>query len=287
MKWKVSQISNRVHLLDIDLDRTSGSSHWIFACADVHIDSTLCQQNMLRRHLDLAVERNAPVIIVGDLFDSMSSANDKRQPRKIRPELDKADYLDALVDYAVEFFEPYKDNIALVTAGNHETAMIKHHNTNLTSRFATRIGCEHGGYRGWLRVRFRDNRNSDRRRAYTIEKRIHYDHGSMGGAVTKGVIGTQRRAVYLPDADVVLTGHIHESWQMEVRRERLSRVGAVYFDTQHHIQLPTYKEEGLDMYGWAQQKGMPPKPLGGCFLNFKFGRDRTRDSLDLVTERAT
>lgn len=284
MKWKISQVSNRVHLLDVEWNRIVGADHWIFACADVHIDSTHCQQKMLRKHLDMAVERNAPVIIVGDLFDSMSSANDKRQPRNIRPELDKADYLDALVDYAVDFFEPYKNNIALVTAGNHETAMIKHHNTNLTARFASRIGCEHGGYRGWLRVRFRPEKKST---TAALEKRIHYDHGSMGGAVTKGVIGTQRRAVYLPDADLVLTGHIHESWQMEVRRERIGRTGIVYFDTQHHIQLPTYKEEGLDMYGWAQQKGMPPKPLGGCFINFKCVREGSRSLLDVVTERAT
>ena len=40
--------------------------------------------------------------------------------------------------------------------------------------------------------------------------------------VTKGVIDTNRRSVMLANADIVATGHIHESWEMPLMRKHLS-----------------------------------------------------------------
>jgi len=83
--------------------------------------------------------------------------------------------------------------------------------------------------------------------------------------VTKGVIQTNRRAVYLPDADVVLSGHIHQHWQMPITRERLNDLGNVFLDTQTHVSLPSYKRVSR-RDGWEVEKGFAPGPLGAVWL---------------------
>ena len=55
---------------------------------------------------------------------------------------------------------------------------------------------------------------------------VAYSHGSGGTApVTRGVIKTNRRSVVFPDADIFLSGHIHERWAMEIPRIRLTEQG--------------------------------------------------------------
>ncbi len=55
-----------------------------------------------------------------------------------------------------------------------------------------------------------------------------YHHGyGGGGPVTKDVIQTNRRAVYLPDANIVISGHTHDRWIVPVTRNRISHIGIV------------------------------------------------------------
>ena len=96
---------------------------------------------------------------------------------------------------------------------------------------------------------------------------LHYSHGAGGGGpVTKGVIKTARKAVYLPDPHIVISGHIHESWKVDLMRLRLGKTGT-YHDKQTHLCIPTYKEEFKDGYdGWHVERGAPPKPIGAYWL---------------------
>jgi hypothetical protein len=95
---------------------------------------------MLKRHLDLALKRNAPVIDVGDFFCAMQGKYDKRSNKNdIRPEHQKGDYLDALVKTAANYLEPYAPILTMRGWGNHETAMLKNHETDLTERLVERL----------------------------------------------------------------------------------------------------------------------------------------------------
>lgn len=75
---------------------------------------------------------------------------------------------------------------------------------------------------------------------------------------------------YLPDADIVMSGHRHGAFMREFGCIRLNRYGTTRQDIQTHINTPSYKNEYRDgISGWAAAtKGMPPKPLGdgGCGL---------------------
>jgi len=55
-----------------------GKERWMLFISDVHLDSVHCDRDKLKQHLDLALKRNAPVFIFGDLLDLMQGKYDPR-----------------------------------------------------------------------------------------------------------------------------------------------------------------------------------------------------------------
>lgn len=103
--------------------------------------------------------------------------------------------------------------------------------------------------------------------------RIYYHHGyGGGGPVTRGVIQTARMGLYLPDADLVVSGHTHDHWTMPIARARVTDHGRVREDRQMHVRLAGYKGEFIDGEGWAIERGMPPKPRGAAWLSVFINR---------------
>ena len=81
-----------------------------------------------------------------------------------------------------------------------------------------------------------------------------------------------------PDADAVITGHVHEEWRVTYCRNRVTNKGRVYHDDQIHVCSPTYKQEYDDPNStWHSQGGRPLKPLGGTYLTFTV--DKSFDGL--------
>lgn len=145
------------------------------------------------------------------------------------------------------------------------TAIRKHLETDLLERLCRGLNVTHMGYSGFTRFLFQGTAGRRTRRILYW----HHGHGG-GGPVTKGVIQTNRRAVYLPDAHIVVSGHVHEEWQLTIPRVRLSHSGDTYLDEQVHVQLPTLKDEFAMAGGWHVERGAPPKPLGGAWLTFRY-----------------
>jgi len=244
----------------------AGWSQRYLLIADVHFDNPLCDRRLLTRHLDEAKRDGAGVMCFGDWFDVMGGRSDPRRSKTGTANQHNVDsYLDAVVDESAEFLSPYQGQLLMMADGNHETAIRKNVEVDLLEHLTRALQVQHMGYCGWVRVLFERKGT----RGHRTQRRIWYHHGAGGGGeVTKGVIGTARRAVYLPDADVVVTGHIHEAWQLELMRYRLSDGGVERKDSQLHIQLPTYKDESMVGGGYHIEKGRPPKPLGGWWLEF-------------------
>lgn len=266
---QVIEKSRNVHFIKHQLKSTQEEdSFWVLLSFDRHHDNPKSDNVMEKRHLELARKRNAVIIDGGDLFCAMQGKYDPRSNKSdLKPEHKKGDYLDALVKTAADFYGPYADLFAVMAPGNHETAISKRHETNLTERLVTMLNDRHktnikvGGFSGWIKFQLLVW-------SECLTTNLWYHHGYGGDApVTKGVIQTNRQSVYLPDAHIVATGHTHNEWQFPIPRIRLTDKGNVYHDEQLHLKVPSYKEEYVDGYsGWHIERGGPPKPTGAVWL---------------------
>ena len=263
----IDRVAPTVHRWHVPAERTPNWEHWTLLLSDLHYDNPLCRRDLLRWYLDQARARRAGVCVIGDFHCGMEGKYDPRHAKgNVRPEYMRDDYLWALVEYGAALIAEYPDLAWLLTDGNHETSILKRLEYDLTAMTAKEAMARRGpgapavstgGYAGWIIWQIAEPGG------YRQERVTHYDHGSgMGGPVTKGVIGTNRRAVYTPDAHEVWTGHIHEAWYLEVTRERASMTGTT-LDVQQHVCLGTLKEERLAGRGFHVERGRPPKPLGG------------------------
>lgn len=267
-KWTFSRANKDVHVLNIELPSVK-DEQWILLQSDVHWDNPHCDRKLYEKHLKLAVQRDAPVFSVGDWFCAMQGKWDKRANKdSIRPEHNKGDYLDALVSTAATYLTPYKSVLCLQAQGNHETAILKRHETNLNERLVERLKVsagktpvQLGGYAGFVRIAITKQGKAQQSLVY------HYFHGSGGGGpVTRGVISTNRMAVYLADADIVHSGHTHDSWQVPIARVKLDHFNNVVHRRQTHLRTPGYKEEFDLKGGWHIETGKPPKVIGGAWM---------------------
>lgn len=253
----------------VTLDILNAETQWVFITSDLHIDSIYCNREFLFADLDEAVRRNAMILLVGDVFDAMQGRFDpRRSMAELRPEYRREDYLDYVTKDVGKLLAPYAKNIAVLSDGNHELSILKNASTNLADRLVERLNnthggnIRHGGYGGWVRFMW------ERGGVPKGSTKIKYFHGSGGEApVTRGAIQTNRQSVYLPDPNIIINGHSHHAYWIPVTRERISGKGEVYFDTQHHIRTPGYKQSyGDGTTGWDVTSGKVPKPLGGCWL---------------------
>ena len=65
-----------------------------------------------------------------------------------------------------------------------------------------------GNYSGYIKFVIQESKKSDRRKAFTMV----YDHGHWGGIISKGAQGVPRYAATFPQADLIHSGHTHDSW---------------------------------------------------------------------------
>lgn len=279
VSWKSSALSRNVIEILIPLTRAAEWEQWVLLSADRHWDNPKSSRELQTAHLDEAKERKAIVIDIGDLFCLMQGKYDKRASKSgVRPEHQRDDYIDAVIQDAARFFAPYGRNMVLCAVGNHESAITKRLEVNPTDRFVGLLNMLsggatiNGGFSGWVRFGFTCIVNSKPSTFRSVA--LHYDHGYAGGGqVTQDAIQHQRRSVYLPDADIVVSGHTHDSWVKEISRVRLTPTGNLVSDIQTHIKLPTYKDEYEDGFaGWHVETGKPPKPLGAYWIRFYWHR---------------
>tara|TARA_S200002703_G_scaffold136487_1_gene125843 strand:+ start:1848 stop:2711 length:864 start_codon:yes stop_codon:yes gene_type:complete len=269
VKFEIQSLSKDSHEVSFQVPRKSWEQ-WFLLSSDRHHDNAHTNWDLEKKHLDEAVARKAGILDFGDLFCAMQGKWDKRaDTAQCRPEHKEGRYLDSLVETAAEFYEEYAQNWLFLSSGNHETSILKRHETDLTERLAEQMGRSKNGnpivgaYCGYIRFRAgREDQNSTQGSLV-----LYYHHGyGGGGPVTRGVIQTNRMSVYLPDPDIVVSGHTHDSWVVPVARSRLARSGKTYIDRQTHIRIPGYKDEFTGGDGWHNHRGGPPKPNGAYWL---------------------
>lgn len=253
--------------LEIRFDRRDHPSPKFMFISDVHYDNPKCDRALFHSHLDIALNGNYPVICFGDFFCLMQGKYDPRRSKKdVRPEHNYQDYLDRVFSDTAEKLLPYKDVLKVFSDGNHETAILKNCEVDPLNNFTSIMKYKYDtdifrmGYHGF--IKFVSHTDSTNIRSSLV----YFHHGKYGGVVTKGVLGVGRHGLVVPDADVIVTGHTHDRWYVEQSRYKLKANGEVVVKPQHHLKCGTYKEEFLEPGGFAIEKVVAPKSMGGWLM---------------------
>jgi len=242
----------------------------VLLISDIHFDNPKCDRQLLKRHLDQALEQGADILFNGDTFCLMQGAYDPRKSKSdILPQHNVNNYLDAVIGEAIEWFSPYAHLIRVIGYGNHETSILKRAETDVIERFVSGLNIKNetqiqaGGYGGWVVYNFRD----DNRHKATYK--IKYFHGAGGAApVTLGTIQSNRMQVFVAGADLIWQGHVHNDYELTYTQEYLTWHNKVRLKDVCHVRTATYKEEyNQGRGGWHVERGAAPKPLGGRWLS--------------------
>lgn len=270
------EIAQKDGVTTIRLEFEAGQRQKFYLFSDVHFDSVFCDRRLLQGHLQQAAEDDAYILDAGDFFDAMQGRFDPRRSMdELREEYRRNDYYDFVVKDAANFWKPYAKNLLLMAVGNHELAVLKNANTHLTDRLTAELRSNGsrvvtGGFKGWVRILWKYKNGAE---AGSFLIRYSHSGGGHSAPVTRGVIETNRQAVYLPDANVVWNGHSHHGWIVPIARERLSNKGIVTTDMTWFVRTPGYKAEYEQSdSGYLAQRATGPTPRGAVVITLEFSK---------------
>lgn len=267
--------SEGVTTVYLDFESAGSGQQVLYLFSDVHFDSIFSARDVYLRHLEMAKNEGALILDGGDLFDAMQGRFDPRRSMdELDPKYRREDYYDFVVRDVASALEPFADNIIAMATGNHELAVRKNAGTDLTERLVWELRRSGSpvvrmGFKGWIRIV--PLRPNGRPLAPSVYLRFAHSGGGNSAPVTRGVIDTNRQAVYLPDANIVWNGHNHDGWIVPIARERISSKGVPYRDVAWFVRTPGYKADYIaDDMGFAAQKGGGPKPIGCARVTLRF-----------------
>jgi len=268
--WSIGTNNRKVPTLHTNLQHVNQRVHMLFL-GDLHFDNMHADRKTLKRLLDAALERDAVIVLLGDALDLMQGRDDRRSSKSaLRPEHKDDAYLSSVVEEWVDWYRPYAANTWITLTGNHESAMMKHHEIDPTRYWVQMLNAggatiDYPGYSTYARVM---NKASTRRQSLRFF--VHHGYGG-GGPVTKGTIQASRRSTLYPDAHFLVSGHIHESWGVTHAQYRLDHDGKPYEMMQEHYSVGSIKNEfDHGKGGWWVEKGMGPRPKSGWWCEIRY-----------------
>jgi hypothetical protein len=269
MSWNIKQTDE--FTFDIRGDYSEDEDMWVLLISDPHWDNPKCDRKLLKRHMDEARDIGAAIMFNGDVFCAMQGRGDPRRSNDaIRREHMGDDYLNRLVNTASEWFEPYKDNIALMGMGNHEDSVLKNYGYNLIDELCSNLGVMSTGYEAFTRFK---------RNGKGLPLWLYQNHGFGGGGATKGISAFQKIILKNP-ADIYWMGHIHEQYAGNEMVRKVSNKGKVSLKKQSYVRTSTYKQN--DPY-LIRKAGSGIRPLGSYWL--KITEDKsTREAKYIMME---
>ena len=271
--------------ISIDVQAKSKEKLTIMLTSDWHYDSASCAIDLLTRHLKVAEEMQAVVLVAGDVLDVMQGREDPRRSIEDLKNLYRMDsYFDAVVADTAKFLSGFDVPAFVLCDGNHEMAVLKHNGVDLLSNVCYQLRYQyhktavHGGYYGYMPIYFHYNKGSA-----TKGKLLYWYHGTSSHAVvTKGMIQVNRQGVWLPDPDYVLNGHTHDAYtrpepieHFSMKTRRSSRGSKLFFRSPGYMMSSTDTKK---TQGYSARK-RAPKNLGCYFLTLEYSHSRN-DSIE-------
>jgi hypothetical protein len=279
----------------IEKDYTTQKQFTIGLLSDIHLDAKHHDRQRFESDMDYLLDKQASVLINGDLVDAIMPTDRKRYSRA-GDGLTEDAQLNELCQFAVDRLAKYADIIDYISYGNHEVTCVKYNNFDILQlivyllnqlRTKEKPPIQRGGYCGFVEYVFR------RKDAATRRFTIYRDHGKGGNSpVTKGMIPLARLyASYA--ADLYWLGHSHQSlidsasqWTIGV-----SGNGQVYHKPKIGIVTPgyhlcfeskNYKADTLYRNNFAEERFFAPTGIGYGLLELDLSQNIIKPKVSIV-----
>jgi predicted phosphodiesterase len=204
-----------MRLIDVEIPVESRTdTFYLYAIGDAHVGALNCAETELRRHVRRIQDKpNAYWIAGGDLCDAVILKDSRRFDPHVLPDWmleggaekvrkNLKDMLDAQEQRALQIFEPIKDKCIGAIEGNHEFAIMKHHNRDHMANMCKGLEVSDLTDCAFIRLVFR-------RGEATRTVRVFAHHGHGGGRTPGAEPNKLARMANDKDVDIVLTGHTH------------------------------------------------------------------------------
>lgn len=225
--------------------------------SDLHVGSSLLDEERLTLEIDRAAANNDRVLINGDLCDLILTRDAKRfSPNALHPSIaGRDDLVNAAVEMTVKLLAPIASQIDMIGSGNHEWTVGKNHNVDVVALIINGLkpyGCtleRGGGALGMVRYEFVEPSYKGRKKKVVSSHTLLYWHGNGGSSSLTGVLGEfGNKGTFVEGVDSVWYGHKHvravsqmeriywdkKTDRLERRRQWLLRTGG-YLDAYHAV----------------------------------------------------
>lgn len=264
--------------------RKEGEEFPFFFASDLHQDEIGFNEQQFATDFDRAKRDKARIFLNGDIFGAILPQDIKRYSRGNDPN-DTDGIINVIVEQAENRLAPYVDNIDMIGIGNHETAVLKYHATDITRMLIAFLNrrrnpklppIRHGGYTGFIRMVF-DRTGGANAHALVI----FYNHGQGSSAeVTDGIIDAKRRLY--TRSDIIWLGHKHRRWVHEIEPEiGINNFGKIYVKKRYAVMTGSYLQSSAETdatkngyrQNFAEERMRTPQGTGGIRWTAIVGRE--------------
>lgn len=191
-------------------DYTTVKRFYHLFISDLHIGGDSFDKKLFTEQMDEALELEASIYIIGDVMELIFPTDRKRHTAG-SDKYHSDNELNLYIEEAYNLLLPYVNNIVFIGSGNHETSVQKYNNfdpiqtlvswLNKDRDIKKRGYIEHGGYTGFMRLRYIQGTN---KKLFDI----WYHHGMSGAKRSRGILDFD---IYYGqhDADAYIVGHNH------------------------------------------------------------------------------
>lgn len=215
-------------------------------------------QEKLRRNLDWAMENNAHIVLMGDIFN-IASRSSKTSPFGVNHREIKE---------SKEFFRPYAPRIKGAIRGNHELRMVNEFGLDPLEGWCDELGIPYLGTSALIRIQVgkRDDSESFWNNYYMA---IHHTRGG-GGSIGNALNAVGKLESIIGGCDVYAGGHNHQL-VTGTQRRYVPMPSGPKMKKVHYVSCGSYLDYE-DSY--AEENMLKPSKLGSPRIRFNGVRDR-------------
>jgi len=223
--------------------------------SDLHAQSRLFDQPRLQSSIDyIAEDPSRRWLCAGDLFtnNTKSSVGSVQQ---------QTVGLSSAIRGLAYGLEPIAKQCVGIAKGNHDARLQNKQDVEFdpVERLTKMLGVPYFGYAKHLVLRIG-------RQRYTL----YVHHGTSGAATAGGRLNAGLKVMGTVTSDITIVGHLHDEMSRKAYRRGPAEEEAqngkvpVIDHKQHMVMVASFERYG----DWAQEKALPPTPLGSSRIEF-------------------